>query len=264
MADGEKKKVPLTLEQAPSNRSTCKATGEKIEKGQWRVGMLAFRAGFESMQWQKAVPFLEACYVEQCTKANSGTCKITAHKFQKGEVRFVCTNGKQKLFFTVLSAAKVLQPIIAEVKEDFSPEQFKGIAELAEPERAQIFKEFKVSAQKAKAFNKQHPPQAQEAEPAKTPKPKAGTKRKQAPEWPSADAEENKVQPTRKKQAAAGTAGAKRTKKATAEAAAASPKVKVPPTPGAGREAKPSVVDDDGEQDDGVWDAFEEVLAGKQ
>ena len=42
----------VKVEEAKSSRSTCKATGEKIEKGEWRVGMEAWVAGRMSMTWQ--------------------------------------------------------------------------------------------------------------------------------------------------------------------------------------------------------------------
>ena len=32
---------------------------------------------------QKAKAFLQNCLLEECTKANSGTCKKTGHKFAK-------------------------------------------------------------------------------------------------------------------------------------------------------------------------------------
>ena len=48
--DGEKD--ILKVEKALSGRSTCRATGEKIEKGELRVGMEAWMGGRMSMTWQ--------------------------------------------------------------------------------------------------------------------------------------------------------------------------------------------------------------------
>lgn len=42
----------LKVEQAVSGRATCKATGEKIEKGEWRVGMDTWTAGRMATTWQ--------------------------------------------------------------------------------------------------------------------------------------------------------------------------------------------------------------------
>ena len=42
----------LKVQQALSGRSTCKATGEKIEKGDWRVGMDVWTAGRVAVAWQ--------------------------------------------------------------------------------------------------------------------------------------------------------------------------------------------------------------------
>ena len=40
------------LDQAKTGRSTCKATGEKIEKDEFRVGMEVYTGGHISMGWQ--------------------------------------------------------------------------------------------------------------------------------------------------------------------------------------------------------------------
>lgn len=50
-------KLP-NLVQALSDRSTCRATGEKIKKGEWRVGIEAWRAGRNSMTWQVSLMFI--------------------------------------------------------------------------------------------------------------------------------------------------------------------------------------------------------------
>ena len=46
---------PLRLERAASNRSTCRATGETIEKGAWRVGIEGWVGGRMSTIWQVLV-----------------------------------------------------------------------------------------------------------------------------------------------------------------------------------------------------------------
>ena len=48
----EEKGAVVRLEQALSDRSTCRATGEKIEKGGWRVGLEVWLAGRMSWTWQ--------------------------------------------------------------------------------------------------------------------------------------------------------------------------------------------------------------------
>ncbi len=48
----EPAKPKIIFEKAVSGRSTCKATGEKIEKGELRVGLEAFLGGRISMTWQ--------------------------------------------------------------------------------------------------------------------------------------------------------------------------------------------------------------------
>ena len=41
------------------------------------------RCTSEALIMQKALPFLENCFLEECSKGNSGTCKLTGHKFAK-------------------------------------------------------------------------------------------------------------------------------------------------------------------------------------
>ena len=45
-------KKAIIMENAVSGRSTCRSTGEKIEKGELRVGMEAYLGGRLSMTWQ--------------------------------------------------------------------------------------------------------------------------------------------------------------------------------------------------------------------
>ena len=56
MADEAQPDVPakpaIIIEKAVSGRSTCRSTGEKIEKGELRVGMEAYLGGRISMTWQ--------------------------------------------------------------------------------------------------------------------------------------------------------------------------------------------------------------------
>ena len=52
----EPKKPAIIFEKAVSGRSTCKATGEKIEKGELRVGLEAYLGGRISMTWQVCDP----------------------------------------------------------------------------------------------------------------------------------------------------------------------------------------------------------------
>lgn len=51
MAEEAEKHI-VHLDVAKSGRSTCRATGDKIEKGEHRVGMEAYTGGHISMTWQ--------------------------------------------------------------------------------------------------------------------------------------------------------------------------------------------------------------------
>lgn len=51
MAEDPEKHI-VNLDVAKSGRSTCRATGDKIEKGEHRVGLEAYTGGHISMTWQ--------------------------------------------------------------------------------------------------------------------------------------------------------------------------------------------------------------------
>lgn len=160
MAEAEPSRSIVTLDVAKSNRSTCKATGEKIEKGEHRVGVEAYSGGHISMTWQKVVPFLEGCSLEY-SKTNTGADKKTGHKFSKGDLRFVMTVKGSRILLSIKSAAEELKPVLAEA-DDFSLLSFKGLEDLQEGDREEYFNQFGVSKSDAKAYNKEHPPPAEQ------------------------------------------------------------------------------------------------------
>lgn len=51
MAEEAEKHI-VNLDVAKTGRSTCRATGDKIEKGEHRVGVEAYTGGHISMTWQ--------------------------------------------------------------------------------------------------------------------------------------------------------------------------------------------------------------------
>lgn len=51
MAEEAQKHI-VNLDVAKTGRSTCRATGDKIEKGEHRVGVEAYTGGHISMTWQ--------------------------------------------------------------------------------------------------------------------------------------------------------------------------------------------------------------------
>ncbi|KAK9868093.1 hypothetical protein WJX84_011731 [Apatococcus fuscideae] len=157
----EEPKPALVFDKAKSGRSTCRATGEKIEKDEFRVGMEAWISGRMSTTWQKPVPFLEACHVEECAgrSSNYGTDKAKNHKFKRGQVRFICSSLDKKLYLTLESAASLLKPILEELgARKFGALSFKGLEELHEGHRKEFFEAFGVEDKAAVKFNKQHPP----------------------------------------------------------------------------------------------------------
>lgn len=53
MSDGEPAPAKIVrLDQAKTGRSTCRATGDRIEKDEFRVGVEVYTGGHISMAWQ--------------------------------------------------------------------------------------------------------------------------------------------------------------------------------------------------------------------
>jgi len=161
-SDEEKEKGPLiTVEEAKSGRSTCKSTGEKIEKGETRVGMEAYIGGRMTMGWQKLSAFVDNCRVEHCMRKGSGKCRATLHVFEKGEVRFVALMGRDKphkMFLTLEAAREVLEPVFKAVPGKWDAITVQGLADIQAEPRKKFYSLFKVPANKAAAFDKAHPP----------------------------------------------------------------------------------------------------------
>ncbi|KAK9799849.1 hypothetical protein WJX73_009741 [Symbiochloris irregularis] len=149
--DTAEKKSVVKVEQASTGRSTCRATGEKIEKGEWRAGMEAWVAGRVNMTWQKLLPFLQNCSVETCSgKGNNGTCKQSGHKFTKGEARFVAVVKEKRNYLTLESAATELKPALEAIDSaEFVATDFKGLEELSQEDRQKFIDAFQVSAEAA-------------------------------------------------------------------------------------------------------------------
>ena len=56
MAEEAQKHI-VNFDVAKTGRSTCRATGDKIEKGEHRVGVEAYTGGHISMTWQVVLRF---------------------------------------------------------------------------------------------------------------------------------------------------------------------------------------------------------------
>lgn len=165
--DEANKAPPLTVEEAKSGRSTCKSSGEKIEKGEMRVGIEAFMGGRMTMAWQKLVGFFDNCRIEHCLRKASGKCRATGYTFQQGDVRFVATLGKErpsKMFLTMDAAHEALIPAVEALEgAPWDPLTLQGLCDLKPASRQHYFSLNNVPATKAAAFNKDHPPPAEDA-----------------------------------------------------------------------------------------------------
>ncbi|KAL4441841.1 hypothetical protein ABPG77_003757 [Micractinium sp. CCAP 211/92] len=186
--------VPVKFEQALSGRSTCRATGQKIEKGEWRVGLEVWISGRVATAWMKPLPFLqECCHVEYALNPSSqqGSCRATGAKFVRGDVRFVATAGdpSKKIYLSLAAAGAALRPVLQHVGAvAFRPCQLAGLETLAAEDRASFYQAFEVTQEEAERFDSEHAPPSPPSLDKPTPKGK-GKGRAQAAK--QADAEQD-------------------------------------------------------------------------
>ena len=56
---------------------------EDFLPGEYRAGVETWDQALIHVRWHKLLPFLQACSVDICTRANGGSCMHTRHKFAK-------------------------------------------------------------------------------------------------------------------------------------------------------------------------------------
>lgn len=191
----ESEAPPLAVEVSPSGRSTCRVSGEKIGKGDPRIVAEAYIVGRMAKMYAAVKPFLEGCRVEVCTKANSGICKQTKHKFEKGEVRFVAPmSDKKKIFLSPAAAAELLPPAI-EACPGWQPTDVQGLDTLNSKQVAEFCRAFKVDKKKAAELEAAAPSPDEAGGDAvdKPPPRKRQKKEPKAAKEPAAEAASNKA-----------------------------------------------------------------------
>ena len=143
--------MPLpVLEKAVSGRSFCRSTGDRIERGDWRVGMEAFRGGRITTVYVKPLAFLSSVVVEYAATGRSSD-KATGEMIEKGEVRVVFASGSSKSYCRPVQAAPLVQLIVKTVAEakGFDASMLSGMEYLEEAHRIQVAKV--LSGEKAAA-----------------------------------------------------------------------------------------------------------------
>ncbi|EFN60055.1 hypothetical protein CHLNCDRAFT_56531 [Chlorella variabilis] len=147
----------VVLQKASTGRSKCRATGEPLQQGDWRVGWMG-------LAWLKPLEFLRSCWVEVCAnpgRRSQGACKASKQPFQRGDVRLVTTAGEptMRVYLSLPAAAEKLQPVLQLVGPDaFSPTDVAGLEDLPAADRAAFFEAFGVANSEAAEFEKEHPP----------------------------------------------------------------------------------------------------------
>ena len=102
----------VTVSPAASNRSSCRRCKDKIEKGEYRIGVEAWVAGRQSMTWQHPLCFVESLEVDLVDKGVTGKCKATKVKIERGELRTSVYSGNAK-FYLSLNGCSVLAEALA-------------------------------------------------------------------------------------------------------------------------------------------------------
>lgn len=74
---------------------------------------------------------------------SQGSCKASGRKFERCEVRFVCTAGdpQKKIYLSLPAAGAALGPVVEHVgSAAFSSTSFQGLADLAAADRQAFYK----------------------------------------------------------------------------------------------------------------------------
>ena len=101
----------VTVAEASSSRSTCRACKTGIDKGALRIGIEAWVAGRQSMTWQHPLCFTSSLVVEVVTKGATGSCKQTRVKIEKGSIRTTVRSNTAKFYLSVAGVYNLAEAI---------------------------------------------------------------------------------------------------------------------------------------------------------
>jgi hypothetical protein len=133
------KEDPVIVESAKSGRSKCSACCTKIESGNPRVGVFAFKGGRLCYAWIEPLCFLKASKFDYNTSGR-GKCKVTQKEFAKGQFRFAYrVGGSEKAFaYVSMEGIHAILPKVLEAASDFDISAIAGFNDLTPAERTAL------------------------------------------------------------------------------------------------------------------------------
>jgi hypothetical protein len=139
----------LQLEPAKSGRARCKGCSELIAKGEWRVGLPAWVGGRKVVIWQHpGCALTESVCFERAPNAMA-RCKVTGHRFSKGEPRGCLLANGSKSYYQLRELSTMLQPVMglvlsSQVKggDRWQVDQARGLAQLDPEAKAMVYEAF--------------------------------------------------------------------------------------------------------------------------
>jgi len=116
----------VTIEFAKTGRSTCRKCMNKIEKGQPRVGMMAWIVGRNAMTWQHPICSLKNIVVGyERSNQKKGRCKATNVVFCKDDLKIGIKCHTAKSYYHLDTVRPVLDRILVSSINDDNRDGFK-------------------------------------------------------------------------------------------------------------------------------------------
>jgi len=117
----------ITIEFAKTGRSTCRKCRTKIDKGQPRVGMMAWIVGRNAMTWQHPICALQNIVVgyERSNQNKKGRCKATNVVFLKDDLKIGIKCHTAKSYYHLEGIRPVLDRILVSSSNDDNSDGFK-------------------------------------------------------------------------------------------------------------------------------------------
>jgi len=116
----------VTIEFAKTGRSTCRKCMNKIEKGQPRVGMMAWIVGRNAMTWQHPICSLKNIVVGyERSNQKKGRCKATNVAFLKDDLKIGIKCHTAKSYYHLDAVRPVLKRILVSASNDDNSDGFK-------------------------------------------------------------------------------------------------------------------------------------------
>jgi hypothetical protein len=131
------------MERALSGHAICRATRNKIGRGEWRVGIICrhFRRG-NMPRWQLPLPFLQNVVVEIAPDARAKSKGPSRSRFVKGDLRVgLCCEGAPVHWYTPSEVRDLLKPVLALPEaRSFEVSSFNGFTRLPPTDQAEIMR----------------------------------------------------------------------------------------------------------------------------